>query len=149
MPLSLLSAAGSCFHTATTSPEAAYGTLLWAPLPQETLHGMAMTRGKKRPMSAILCLLLAATSCFAKLSEFLFYLFVPFCLCFVLRQTKLPRSHFFLKRLGFSHVYMGYAAVSNYILKGVSIRGRVTLLRRRGYRWSWTSLFGGAKKKWG
>ncbi|POI30652.1 hypothetical protein CIB84_005597, partial [Bambusicola thoracicus] len=61
--------AGSRFHTSTTSPEAAYGTLLWAPLPQETLHGMAMTRGKKRPMSAILCLLLAATSCFAKLSE--------------------------------------------------------------------------------
>uniref|UniRef100_A0A803YE09 Brother of CDO n=1 Tax=Meleagris gallopavo TaxID=9103 RepID=A0A803YE09_MELGA len=60
---------GSHCHTSTTSPEAAYGTLLWAPLPQETLHGMAMTRGKKRPMSAILCLLLAATSCFAKLSE--------------------------------------------------------------------------------
>uniref|UniRef100_A0A8C0EY38 Brother of CDO n=1 Tax=Bubo bubo TaxID=30461 RepID=A0A8C0EY38_BUBBB len=34
-----------------------------------TLHGMAMTRGKKRPMSPIPCLILAAASCFAKLSE--------------------------------------------------------------------------------
>uniref|UniRef100_A0A8D0EKM5 BOC cell adhesion associated, oncogene regulated n=1 Tax=Strix occidentalis caurina TaxID=311401 RepID=A0A8D0EKM5_STROC len=32
-------------------------------------HGMAMTRGKKRPMSPIPCLILAAASCFAKLSE--------------------------------------------------------------------------------
>uniref|UniRef100_A0A8C0EY28 Brother of CDO n=1 Tax=Bubo bubo TaxID=30461 RepID=A0A8C0EY28_BUBBB len=35
----------------------------------DTLHGMAMTRGKKRPMSPIPCLILAAASCFAKLSE--------------------------------------------------------------------------------
>lgn len=40
------------------------------------------------------------------------------------------------------------AAMSNYILKGVNIHGRVTLIRRRGYRWSWTSLLGAAKKKW-
>ncbi|XP_067157938.1 brother of CDO isoform X5 [Apteryx mantelli] len=33
------------------------------------LHGMAMTRGRKRPMSPIPCLILAAASCFAKLSE--------------------------------------------------------------------------------
>lgn len=39
------------------------------------------------------------------------------------------------------------AAMSNYILKGVNIPGRVTLIRR-GYRWSWTSLLGAAKKKW-
>nr|XP_009937805.1 PREDICTED: brother of CDO [Opisthocomus hoazin] len=33
------------------------------------LHGMAMTRGKKRPMSPIPCLILAAASCLARLSE--------------------------------------------------------------------------------
>ncbi|XP_009579002.1 PREDICTED: brother of CDO-like, partial [Fulmarus glacialis] len=58
-----------CCRTSTASPEAAYGTLPWAPLPQDTLHGMAMTSGKKRPMSPIPCLILAATCCFARLSE--------------------------------------------------------------------------------
>ncbi|XP_035170790.1 brother of CDO isoform X4 [Oxyura jamaicensis] len=60
---------GSHCRTSTTSLEAAYGTLPWVPLPQETPHGMAMTRGKKRPMYPIPCLILAAASCFAQLSE--------------------------------------------------------------------------------
>ncbi|XP_053931506.1 brother of CDO isoform X4 [Cuculus canorus] len=58
-----------CYRISTASPEAAYGTLPWVSLPQDTLHGMAMTHGKKRPMSPIPCLILVATSCFAKLSE--------------------------------------------------------------------------------
>lgn len=73
-PLCPLSSAGICCRTSTASPEAAYGTLPWAP--QDTPHGMAMTRGKQTPMSPIPCLILAAASCFAKLSEFLF---LPIC----------------------------------------------------------------------
>ncbi|XP_009953293.1 PREDICTED: brother of CDO-like, partial [Leptosomus discolor] len=60
-------ARGICCHTSTASPETAYGTLLW--VLQDTSHGMAMRRGKKRPMSTIPCLILAAASCFARLSE--------------------------------------------------------------------------------
>lgn len=79
-PLCLLFA-GFCSRASTASPEAAYGTLPWAPLPQDTPHGMAMTRGKKRPMSPISCLILAAASCFARLSEFLFLpILLLFCL---------------------------------------------------------------------
>lgn len=56
---------------------------------------MAMTRGKKRPMSPVPCLLLAAASCFAQLSECLLF-YILFYLWFVSRRAELLGSHFFL-----------------------------------------------------
>lgn len=73
---------------------------------------MAMTRGKKRPMSPVPCLLLAAASCFIQLSECSFI----FCFIYGLSRGELscwdPTS-FWLQML----------------LKG-----------RKGDRWGWTSL---------
>lgn len=74
---------------------------------------MAMTRGKKRPMSPVPCLLLVAASCFAQLSE-----------CFALLYSFI---------YGLSRGKLSCWDPTSFWLQ-------VLLKGRKGDRWGWTSL---------